>query len=75
MVWVETIGKQWYRKLDKYITENAGKRTSADPCLYKFGEAHDRVILVIYVDDLLLASKNLKTIESIKSKMKSTFKI
>lgn len=51
-------GRQWYKKLDGYITNNRGKRSSADPCVYLFGEDNKRVIVLIYVD-LILAS-NIK---------------
>lgn len=68
-------GREWYKKLDNYITKNGGKRTSADPCVYVFGKDDDRVIIIIYVDDLILASKELTELEGIKSKMKSTFKM
>jgi len=58
-------GREWYKKLDSFITENDGKRTPADPCVYIFGETDKRVILVIYVDDLILASKDIKVLKGI----------
>jgi len=77
---IETIirkqsGRQWYKKLDGYVTNNGGKRTAADPCVYIFGEGDKRVIVIIYVDDLILASKEIKELEQIKSKLKSAFKM
>ncbi|CAK9820302.1 Retrovirus-related Pol polyprotein from transposon TNT 1-94 [Anthophora plagiata] len=68
-------GREWYRKLDKYIKENNGERTAADPCVYVFGEGIDSVILIIYVDDLILASKNIKVLEEIKLNLMSAFKM
>jgi len=29
-------GREWYKKLDSFIVENGGKRTSAHPCTYIF---------------------------------------
>lgn len=52
-----------------------GKRTSADPCVYVFGKKEERVIVIIYVDDIILASKELSRFEYVKSKLKSTFKM
>lgn len=40
-----------------------------------FGKDDEQVIVVIYVDDLILASKELTKLECIKSKMKSTVKM
>lgn len=68
-------GREWYKKFDKFITENGGRRTSADPCVYVFDEDDDRVIVIIYVDDLLIASKKIEKLEHIKSKLKSRLKM
>lgn len=43
--------------------------------MYIFGEDDKRVIVIIYVDDLILASKEIKELEQIKSKLKSAFKM
>lgn len=68
-------GREWYKTFSKYVISIGGKRTMADPCLYVFDEGDDRVIVLIYVDDLILASKKLKRLELIKSKLKSAFKM
>jgi len=68
-------GREWYKKLDSFITENGGKRTPADPCVYVFSEAYKRVILVIYVDDLILASKDIEMFKNVKAKLKKLFKM
>lgn len=67
--------REWYNKLDNYIQKNGGKRTAADPCVYVIGNNEDRVIMVVYVDDLILASKKIEKLNMIKSKLKSAFKI
>ena len=68
-------GREWYKKLDSYIMEIGGKRTSADPCVYVIGENERRVIIIVYVDDLILASKKMDRLEDVKLKMKSMFKM
>ena len=68
-------GRECYKKLDDFILKIGGKRTPADPCVYVIGGGEDRVILVIYVDDLIFASKNIKQIQSVKSSIGSTFKM
>lgn len=52
--------RQWYNKFDGYITSNGGRRMAADPCVYLFGEGEKRVIVIVYVDDVILASKEIK---------------
>lgn len=68
-------GREWYKKLNSYLVENGGECTPADPCVYVFGKGENRVIIIIYVDDLILASKTLQKLESIKAKLKSAFKM
>lgn len=68
-------GREWYKKFDKFITDSGGIRTTADPCVYVFGQGVNRVITIIYVDDIILASKTIVKLEAIKSKLKSAFKV
>lgn len=68
-------GREWYRKLDNYITKNGGKQNAADPCVYVIGKNEDRVIIIVYVDDLILVSKKIENINIVKLKIKSAFKI
>lgn len=68
-------GREWYRKLDGYITSNGGIRTAADPCVYVFGKDNRQVITIVYVDDLILASKEIEELKRVKTNLKSTFKM
>lgn len=51
--------KVWYETLSAALARHGFKRTSVDPCLYK-GTAPDGkcVYLLVYVDDVLVASKS-----------------
>lgn len=33
---LKQLGREWYKKLNSYMTKTGGKRTSADPCVYIF---------------------------------------
>lgn len=68
-------GREWHKRLDEFVIQQGGCRNKADPCLYIFGEKEKRVIMLIYVDDIILASKNLKEINIVKQKLKSEFEI
>ncbi|CAK9816458.1 Retrovirus-related Pol polyprotein from transposon TNT 1-94 [Anthophora quadrimaculata] len=68
-------GREWYKKIDSYITVQGARRTEADPCVYVFGNDENRVIMVIYVDDIILASKNMKKLIEIKDLLKSKFEM
>lgn len=68
-------GREWYKRLDEFVTRQGGCRNEADPCVYVFGKNEKRVIMIIYVDDLILASKDLKELNTVKKKLKSKFEI
>ena len=69
-------GREWDKILDKHIRESRGKNDAADPCVYVFDrDQENRVIVIIYVDDMLLALKDIERLELFKSKLKSTFKM
>lgn len=68
-------GREWYRKLDSFLLSHGGKRTEADPCIYTFNENESRIILIIYVDDIIIASKRYNELAKIKKSLQSTFKM
>jgi len=45
------------------------------PYTYVFEENLKRVILIIYVDDLILASKDISMLKSVKTKLRKAFKM
>lgn len=68
-------GREWYKRLDEFIIQQGGCRNEADPCLYVFGKNEKRVIMIIYVDDIILVSKELREMNIVKCKLKSEFEI
>lgn len=68
-------GREWYRKLDNFLLSIGGRRTEADPCIYTFNENESRVILIIYVDDLIIASRKYNELAKIKKSLQNTFKM
>lgn len=67
-------GREWYRKLDDFFLSYGGKRTEADPCIYTFNDNKSRVILIVYINDLILAFKEYNELIKIKKNLQSTFK-
>lgn len=73
---LKQAGRVWYTKLDKYLSKVGLKKSDIDPCVYVLGESsQDRVIIVIYVDDLLIVASNLESLQDIKDKLMKNFKI
>jgi len=54
--------KQWYKKFDKTLTFVGFVVNEADKCVYyRYGRG-DRVILCLYVDDILIFGSSLNMI-------------
>lgn len=63
--------KYWYEKFTEVITKYGFKRSQNDYCLYNKGN----LCLLLYVDDLLIIGPNIKEIESVKSFLKTQFRM
>ncbi|KAL0280832.1 UNVERIFIED_CONTAM: hypothetical protein PYX00_002008 [Menopon gallinae] len=68
-------GREWYKRINDYLVNKGGMNAEGDPCIYVFGTNENRVILLIYVDDILLASKSLEEMNEIKELLKREFEI
>ena len=50
--------RQWYLKFDRIITQNGFKDNTVDRCIYLRVSGSSYIFLVLYVDDILLASND-----------------
>ena len=58
--------RAWYIKIDKYLNDQGFKRSSSDSNLYIKTTDSDIILLVIYVDDLIIARCSASLIQGIK---------
>ncbi|GJV64779.1 transposable element [Tanacetum coccineum] len=66
--------RQWYKRFDKFMMESKYTRSKYDNCVYlKKLQDGSFVYLLLYVDDLLIASQSLDEIEKLKTRLKSEF--
>ena len=66
--------RQWYKKFDSFMLSQKYVRSEYDHCVY-FKQLNNGIfiILVLYVDDMLLASKSIEEINRLKAQMARTF--
>eukprot|EP00253_Pinus_taeda_P009951 PITA_09951 len=66
--------RQWYKKFDSFMLSQRYVRSEYDHCVY-FKQLNNGmfIILVLYVDDMLLASKSIEEINRLKTQMARTF--
>ena len=58
----------WYKRFDSFIMSLGYNRLNADPCAYfkRFGKSNF-IILLLYIDDMLVAGPNKDHIEKLKA--------
>jgi hypothetical protein len=65
--------RDWHQKCTGVLIGLGFNQSKADPCLYVHPETG--MIILVYVDDLVLAAKERSTIDSFKTEFAKTFKI
>ena len=65
--------RAWNTRLHLFLEGQGFTRSLFDTAIYLRGEGKSRVILSVYVDDLLIVSSDLGAIERVKRKLKSEF--
>ena len=66
--------RQWYQKFDTFMRSQEFKRSQEDYCLYtkKLSDG-SQIILILYVDDMLIAGKSKLEIANLKQILSSQF--
>ena len=65
---------QWFLKFDKFNTEQGYDRCHSDHCVYFKRLDNGRyIILLLYVDDMLVAGSNMQDINVLKRKLAKSF--
>ncbi|GJU18155.1 retrovirus-related pol polyprotein from transposon TNT 1-94 [Tanacetum coccineum] len=66
----------WYKRFDSFIKSLEYNRLHADPCAYfkRFGN-NDFIILLLYVDDMLVAGPNKDRINKLKAQLAREFEM
>ncbi|RVW97188.1 Retrovirus-related Pol polyprotein from transposon TNT 1-94 [Vitis vinifera] len=70
---LKQASRQWYRKFDQVITSFGFKENTVDQCIYLKFSGSKFIILVLYVDDILLASSDVRLLHETKRFLSSKF--
>ena len=66
--------RQWYKRFDAFVASIGFIKSKYDACFYFDNDnINNSVYLLLYVDDMLLASKDMSRINDLKKKLKSEF--
>ncbi|KAL5852379.1 hypothetical protein ACOSQ3_007497 [Xanthoceras sorbifolium] len=65
----------WYKRFDSFIISLGYNRLSSDHCTYykRFGDDGDFIIMLLYVDDMLVAGPNKDRVQELKAQLAREF--
>ena len=65
--------RQWYKKFDSFMHRIGFIRCEADHCCYVKFFDNSYIILLLYVDDMLIAGFNIEEINNLKKQLSKQF--
>ncbi|KAE8690148.1 hypothetical protein F3Y22_tig00110925pilonHSYRG00035 [Hibiscus syriacus] len=65
--------RQWYKKFDIFMSSNGFTRCQADHCCYIKRFDNSFIILLLYVDDMLVADSDMQEIIHLKQELSKQF--
>ena len=72
---LKQASRHWYRKFDQVITSFSFKENSIDQCIYHKISVSKFIHLVLYVDDILLASNDIGLLHKFKIFLSKNFEM
>ncbi|XP_019163069.1 PREDICTED: uncharacterized protein LOC109159411 [Ipomoea nil] len=72
---LKQASRQWNAKLTTALSSVGFRQSSADPSLFTKGSADRFITLLVYVDDIIVASSNMALIQELKDMLDAKFKI
>jgi hypothetical protein len=65
--------REWNTTIDDYLTQKGFKRCMSDACIY-VKNGNDKIILGLYVDDVIVTGSNGEEVQRIRNDIKQRFK-
>ena len=65
--------RQWFKKFDSFMHRIGFKRCETDYCCYVKSIDNSYIILLLYVDDMLIAGSNIEEINNLKKQLSKQF--
>lgn len=64
-------GRNWNKMLHEYLIENEFKQNPADDCVYTREKENEKVIMIIWVDDVIIAASDKNALRKVKEMLKA----
>lgn len=72
---LKQAGRQWHARLSERLTDIGLTSTKGEPCMYHAKRNGNLLLLLIYVNDIFMASTDLEWIDEVKMKLQEKFEI
>lgn len=72
---LKQASKAWNERFHELVTNLRFQRSENDRCLYVRGKDESKLFLLLYVDDILIISRNLVDIEKVKKRLAAEFEM
>lgn len=72
---LKQAGRNWNQMLHSYLIHNQFIQNGADHCVYVRETPSDKVIIIIWVDDIILAASDEKVLKTVKDMLTVKFKM
>ncbi len=72
---LKNSGRNWNAVLHECLTKNGFTQNPADNCVYTKEKCDEKVILIVWVDDLIIAANSESVLESVKGMLTERFKM
>jgi len=72
---LKQAGRCWNDCIDNELRRFGAKRTDGDHCVYTKGSEENLVIIALYVDDIVVASKDEEQIQKLERHLRNKFEL
>lgn len=66
-------GRNWYKQLNDHLEQNNFKKNESDHCVYRKQTGNETIVVIIWVDDLIIATSNNDLLSRFKNTMERQF--
>ena len=69
-------GRNWFRLLESFLLDDCSFQNNIDPCTFILRtDADEKMIILVWVDDLIMVSSSHKLLNCIKEQLKKRFEM
>ena len=70
---LKQAANNWYKELANFLLRQGFTRRRNDHCLFARSEAEDHTFILVWVDDIIVASRSMTVVSDVKKALEATF--